>query len=64
MLLLEKNNLSSAMRPVPHSDDISVPTPLALLLLSAAPLRVATADISAQKIWQCFMPDVLPDATY
>ena len=25
-----------------------------LLLLSAAPLRVATADISAQKIWQCF----------
>ena len=35
-----------------------------LLLLSAAPLRVATADISAQKIWQCFTPDALPDATY
>ena len=35
-----------------------------LLLLSAAPLRVATADISAQKIWQCFTPDVLPHATY
>ena len=37
---------------------------LLLLLLSAAPLRVATADISAQKIWQCFTPDALPDATY
>ena len=33
-------------------------------LLSAAPLRVATADISAQKIWQCFTPDALPDAAY
>ena len=35
-----------------------------LLLLLAAPLRVGTADISAQKIWQCFMLDALPDATY
>ena len=30
-----------------------------VLLLSAAPLRVATADIFAQKIWQCFTPDAL-----
>ena len=27
---------------------------LLLLLLSAAPLRIAIVDISAQKIWQCF----------